>query len=185
MPLSIILCPSSGALFDKIVQAAESGNPIIHVALDLGTGIACEDVWPMLRLVPASRYGPSVRRVPLTILSAEQEQAITAYLMARVGTARYDLFQIPLDLAGDLTHHWIDSPWHNTRAVCSSVIMEALAAVGIAPFAPRDPATLQPSDIATWCDAGLPALLTGTTTTTVTTVSVTADPPAVAAPGAV
>ena len=183
MPLSILLCPSSGALFDKIVQSAEGGNPIVHVALDLGTGIACEDVWPMLRLVPVSRYGPSVRHVPLTILSAEQEQAITAYLMARVGTARYDLFQIPLDLAGDLTHHWIDSPWRDTRAVCSSVIMEALASVGIAPFAPRDPATLQPSDVADWCDAGMPALLAGTTTTVTGVTTTAADPPLAVATG--
>ena len=156
MPLSLLLCPGDGSLFDRVIETAEGGSTIVHIALDLGTGLACEDVWPMLRLVPITRYGATVRRVPLTILSTEQEQAITAYLMARVGTARYDLFQLPADLAGDLTHRWIDSPWHDTRAVCSAVVMESLASVGVAPFSPRDPATLQPSDVASWCDAGLP-----------------------------
>ena len=156
--LVLLLCPPTGSLLDRAIDAAEgSPNAPTHVALDDGSGWVIEDVAPVLRATPVERFGPAVRRVPLTT-TPEQAAAIVAYLRARVGIGRYDVGQLALDAAGYATGHWLVTPWHRQAAVCSGILAEAFSAAGILNVAPRDPATIAPADLAAWADAGLPAV---------------------------
>ena len=161
--LTLLLCTPTGSLLDTAIARFE-GSPTAptHVALDDGSGWVIEDVAPVLRVTPAERFGPAVRRVPLTTTPA-QEAAIVAYLRARVGIGRYDVGQLALDAAGYVTGHWLVTPWHSQAAVCSGVLAEAFSAAGILNVAPRDPSTIAPADLAAWVDAGQSAMWTPAT----------------------
>lgn len=180
MPLTLLLFPASAAISDRLVAHFEgSPSDAIHCAVLIGREYI-QAVSPVVQMVPAEQLPADVRRVPLTLTDA-QETALVKYLRARVGKERYSDKQIVVDAIGIVTHRWLPAPTQGCD--CASLITEGLASLGICPFAPLDPADVTPQNLADWVDAGMPALLTGATTTTVTTISVTTDPPLVAASG--
>ena len=183
MPLTLLLFPSSDSPADKLIAHFE-GNPAdaIHAAILCGDYFV-EAVSPYVRMMPAERLPATVQRVPLT-LTEQQETALVAYLRARVGTQHYSDQAIFADALGITTGRWRSVS--HTNADCSGLIAEGLTAVGALSTLPRDPGDVTPANLAAWVAAGMPrdlgALLTGATTT-VTTVSVTTDPPLAVASG--
>lgn len=175
MPLTLLLFPSSGSPADRLIAHFE-GSPAdaVHAAI-LSGDVAYEAVTPYVRMMPAERLPANVRRVPLN-LTEQQEVALVAYLRARVGQERYSIRQIAVDAIGLTTHHWLPAPTQGCD--CASLITEGLASLGITPFAPLDPADVTPADLAAWADAGMPATMAATTTT-----SGASDPPLAVATG--
>lgn len=153
MTLSLLLCrPGTHDPAGELVARVEGASgDVCHIAVttDQDGGAWCvEAASGWVRAIPSDRYG-GVQRVPLHLTDA---QAIAGWqwLRARVGVWRYDALQIGADLLNLTTGQHIVSPFHRHACVCSGLAAEMLASLGIVPWAPADPATVTPQQIADW-----------------------------------
>ena len=142
-----VLCVHGDNLPSRIIEVGERGK-VSHIAVTDGDWVI-EALGTGVHAVPFERYGRSgVRSIPLH-LTDDQSVALWRWLRAQTWPPRpYNFLQIGGDALTLLTHHPHVAPGHG--CVCSELLALGLATVGVAPWAPAPPETIDPQQVEDW-----------------------------------